>query len=122
MPIGRFSRKIQCQLIASVMTPPTSSPIVPPATATNVNAPIARACSPGLGNIVTIIPRMTAEVAAPPMPCRKRAPTSISWFCEMPHSSEAATNTVSPVRNTRGRPSRSPSRPASSSRPPNGTR
>ena len=35
-PIGRLTKKIQCQLIASVSTPPTSSPIEPPATATNV--------------------------------------------------------------------------------------
>jgi hypothetical protein len=31
MPIGRLMKKIQCQLIASVRTPPASSPIEPPA-------------------------------------------------------------------------------------------
>jgi hypothetical protein len=35
-PIGRFTKKIQCQLIVSVSTPPASSPIEPPATATKV--------------------------------------------------------------------------------------
>ena len=36
IPSGRLTKKIQCQLIVSVNTPPASSPIEPPATATNV--------------------------------------------------------------------------------------
>jgi hypothetical protein len=35
-PIGMLTKKIQCQLIVSVSTPPSSSPIEPPATATKV--------------------------------------------------------------------------------------
>ncbi len=35
MPIGTFTKKIQCQLSACVSTPPTSSPMEPPPTATN---------------------------------------------------------------------------------------
>ena len=35
MPIGRLTKKIQCQLMASVSTPPASRPIEPPAEATN---------------------------------------------------------------------------------------
>ena len=76
MPIGRFTKKIQCQLIDCVSTPPASRPTEPPAEATNANTPIAFACSRGSGNIVTIIPRITAEVIAPPTPCTKRAATS----------------------------------------------
>ena len=34
MPIGTLMKKIQCQLIASVSTPPSSRPIEPPAEAT----------------------------------------------------------------------------------------
>ncbi len=34
MPIGMFTKKIQCQLIVSVRMPPASSPIEPPAEAT----------------------------------------------------------------------------------------
>jgi hypothetical protein len=68
MPIGMLTKKIQCQLIVSVSTPPSSSPSEPPATATKVYAPIAFACSRGSGNMVTIIPRITAEVSAPPTP------------------------------------------------------
>ena len=119
IPIGRLTKKIQCQLIAWVRTPPTSSPIEPPAEATNANTPIAFACSLGSLNIVTIIPRITEEVIAPPAPCTKRAAISIPWLDESPHTAEAAVNTPRPVRNIRRRPTRSPSRPASSSSPPN---
>ena len=34
IPIGTLMKKIQCQLIASVRTPPASRPIEPPAEAT----------------------------------------------------------------------------------------
>jgi hypothetical protein len=36
MPIGRLTKKIQCQLIACVSTPPASRPIAPPAAATKL--------------------------------------------------------------------------------------
>ena len=120
MPIGRLIRKIQCQLIASVMTPPSSSPIEPPAEATKPKTPIAFAWCAGSGNIVTIIPRITAEASAPPMPWTKRAPISISWLWEAAQSSEATVKIARPTRKTRRWPTRSPSRPASSSRPPKG--
>ena len=80
MPIGRLMKKIQCQEIASVSTPPASRPIEPPAEATKPKTPIALACSRGSGNIVTIMPRITAEVSAPPTPCTKRAPISAPWL------------------------------------------
>ena len=60
-PIGTLTKKIQCQSSAWVSTPPASRPIDAPAEATNEKTPIAFACSPGSGNIVTIIPRITAE-------------------------------------------------------------
>ena len=101
MPIGTLMKKIQCQLIASVSTPPASSPIEPPAEATNPYTPIAFACSRGSGNIVTIIPRMTAEASAPPAPWMKRAAISIPWLCATAHSSEATVNTARPIRKTR---------------------
>src|SRR5207237_4050798 len=87
MPIGRFTKKIQCQLIDCVSTPPASRPTEPPAEATNANTPIAFACSRGSGNIVTIIPRITAEVIAPPTPWTNRAATSHHPVCAPPHSS-----------------------------------
>jgi hypothetical protein len=122
MPIGTLTKKIQCQLIDWVMTPPASSPIDPPAEATNAYTPIAFACSRGSGNIVTIIPRITAEVIAPPTPWMKRAATSTSWLWAAPHTVEATVNTTSPARNMPRREIRSPSRPESSSSPPNAIR
>jgi hypothetical protein len=75
-PIGTLMKKIQCQLIPCVSTPPASSPTEPPAEATKLYTPIAFACSRGSGNIVTIMPRITAEVIAPPTPCTNRAAIS----------------------------------------------
>ena len=121
-PIGTLTKKIQCQVSRSVSTPPASRPIEAPADATNEKTPIAFACSPGSGNIVTIIPRITAEASAPPTPWTKRAAISISGLTDSPHSSEARVKTARPARKTVRRPIRSPSRPASSSRPPNAIR
>ena len=122
IPIGMFTKKIQCQLIDWVRTPPSSSPIEPPADATKPYTPIALACSAGSGNIVTIMPRITAEVSAPPMPCTKRAATSCSCVWASPQAIEASVKIARPVRKTPRREIRSPSRPASSSRPPNAMR
>ena len=122
IPIGMFTKKIQCQLIDWVSAPPTSRPIEAPAEATKPKTPIAFACSRGSGNIVTIMPRMTADAMAPPTPCRKRAAISISWFCARPHRTEDAVKTARPARNMPRREIRSPSRPASRSRPPNAIR
>ena len=113
-------KKIQCQLIASVSAPPASRPIEPPADATNPKTPIAFACSRGSGNIVTIMPRITAEVSAPPTPCTKRAPISIPWLDARAQSTEATVNSARPYRKIRRWPIRSPKRPASSRSPPKG--
>ena len=59
MPIGRLTKKTQCQLSAWVSTPPASRPSEPPATETNTYALIARARSPACGNSVTMIARIT---------------------------------------------------------------
>ncbi len=93
-----------------------------PAAPTNAYTPMAFARSPGSGNSATTMPSTTAEDIAAPMPCRNRAATSISALIARPQSSEASTNSVRPASSIRRRPKRSPIRPASSSRPPNGTR
>jgi hypothetical protein len=80
------------------------------------------ACSAGCGNIVTIIPRITAEVSAPPTPWMNRAPISTSWLGATAQASDASVNTASPVKKIRRCPIRSPNRPASNSRPPKGIR
>ena len=119
IPIGRLMKKIQCQLTVCVSTPPTSSPREPPPTATKMYALIARARSPGSGNSVTISAMITEEETAPPRPWMKRATISTAWSSANPHSAEAAVKIATPVRNTRLRPMRSPSRPASSRKLPN---
>ncbi len=68
------------------------------------------------------MPSTTAMVAAPPTPCRARAATSVPWSPATPHSTDARVKRASPEVNIRLRPSRSPSRPASSNSPPNGIR
>ncbi len=72
--------------------------------------------------MVTIIPRITADAMAPPAPCTKRAPINTPWLWAVAHTSDAAVNTASPMRNTRRLPIRSPIRPASRSRPPKAIR
>ena len=122
MPIGRLTKKIQCQLIDWVSTPPASRPTEPPAEATKAYTPTALACSRGSGNMVTIMPRITADVIAPPIPCTKRAPTRTSWLSARPQTSDATVKTPRPARRMVRRPIRSPNRPASSKSPPNAIR
>ncbi len=117
--MGRFTKKIQCQLMAWVKMPPASSPTAPPAEATKAKIPMARAMSRCSGNRVTITPRITADVSAPPTPCTNRAAISMPCDWASPHAIEATVKMASPARKTSRRPARSPSRPASSSRPPN---
>ena len=121
-PIGRLTKKTQCQLSASVSRPPTSRPSEPPATETNTYAPIARARAAASGNSVTMIARITDAWAAAPTPWSRRAAISAPSLVANPHSSEANVKTTRPARKTRLRPARSPSRPASSSRLPKVTR
>jgi hypothetical protein len=68
------------------------------------------------------MPRLTAEATAPPAPCAKRATISNAWVSARPQANDATVNRARPPRNTRLSPTRSPSRPASSSSPPNAIR
>ena len=85
-PTGRLTKKIQCQFSTWVKIPPASRPTAAPAEATKANTPMARACSRGAGNMVTIMPRITAEVSAPPMPCANRAAISMPWLSASPQA------------------------------------
>ena len=89
-PTGMLMKKIQCQLTASVTTPPTSNPIEPPPTATKMYALMALARWAGSGNSVTIIAMITDDEIAPPMPCTKRAAISVFWSSASPHTAEAS--------------------------------
>ncbi len=120
-PSGTLIAKIQCHE-TSVRMPPSSRPMDPPAEATKPKTPMAFPCSFGSGNIITIIPRTTAEFSAPPTPCTKRAAISTSWLGESAQTSEAAVKTAMPMRKIRRWPMRSPMRPASSRKPPKAMR
>ena len=58
-----------------------------------------------------------ARIAAP-TPCRARAPIIQAGDCARPVASEATVNSPIPKTNMRRRPSRSPARAPTSSRPP----
>ena len=122
MPMGRLTKKIQCQLTACVIRPPASNPTAAPAEATKLKTPKAFARSFGSGKRVTIMARITAELTAPPTPWTNRAPISIGCANERPHNTEAPTKIARPIRKTRLRPRRSPTRPARRRRPPNAIR
>ena len=79
---------------------------------------MAFARSMAMGNSVTMMARITEEERAAPSPCTKRAPMSIPWELDAPHTADDSVNRVTPAMNTRLRPTRSPSRPANSSVPP----
>jgi hypothetical protein len=89
---------------------------------TNAYTANARARRRGSGNSVTIMPRITDAVIAAPTPCANRAAISSSGPPASPDTSDEAVKTTSPARNIRRRPTRSPSRPASSSSPPKAIR
>ena len=67
-PIGRLTRKIQCQSSVSVRTPPSSTPMEPPPEATKPKTPIALARSAGSVKRFIVSESETAEATAPPTP------------------------------------------------------
>ena len=74
------------------------------------------------GSIGLLVGGILTDAIAPPPPWMKRAAISISCVCARPHRSEAPVNTARPHMKTRRWPSRSPSRPARSRRPPKAIR
>ena len=120
IPMGRLTRKIQCQSRTSVRIPPRSTPILPPPAATKPKTPIALARSLGSVKSITISDRATAETTAPPRPCTARATTRASCEVARPQPSEASVKSAIPIRNRRWWPKRSPSRPPSRRKPAEG--
>ena len=112
MPIGRLIRKIQCQLIASVRTPPSEQ--------------ADRAAGGGDEAVDADRFRLLARLAgtssrsspgSPPRPARRRCPgrsgrrSASPGSRETAQSSEAMVKIARPTRKTRRWPSRSPIRP-----------
>ncbi len=79
---------------------------------------MARAFSLGPVKMVTNMPRMVAATTAAPAPWTNRAVTNSTWVSARPQKTEAVVNRPTPVRKTFLGPTRSPTRPASSRRPP----
>ncbi len=75
-PIGRLTRKIQCQLRKLVSTPPSSTPIDPPPEATKPKMPMALARSRASVNMFIVSDSDTADATAPPTPWTVRPATS----------------------------------------------
>ncbi|MGC0410444.1 hypothetical protein RKD31_003687 [Streptomyces sp. SAI-163] len=74
-----------------------------------------------LGSVNVVVSRDSAEGArtAAKTPWRARAPKSIAEVVAAPPIAEAAAKPISPMTKVRLRPTRSATRPPSSSRPPN---
>ena len=96
--------------------------MLPPPAATKPMKPIALARSAGSVNSVMTSDSATALTTAPPRPCTARATTRAAGEPASPHTTEAPVKQAMPVTNIRRWPSRSPSRPPSSRKPPNVSR
>ena len=111
IPIGMLMNRIQRQESSSVRTPPRRAPAAPPAPATALHMPIARARACGSRKVVVRIVKVAGDKIAPPRPWAARAEISIAWFWAKPPRRLARVNTVSPTRKIRRRPNRSARRP-----------
>jgi hypothetical protein len=111
MPIGTLSANTDCQPIPSVSAPPTSGPI---ATATPIVAPYKPVAIPSSLplNSWAIRASETANMTAPPMPCTARARLSQVGSGASAATPDATVKIPRPHANTRRRPSRSASEPA----------
>ena len=110
-PIGAFTKKIHRQDRPEVSRPPSSGPM---ATARPVTAPQTPNAVPRSRprNASASSARETANMIAPPMPCRPRESWSIRVLVAKPHRTEAPVNTTRPIRYSRRRPYMSARLPA----------
>ena len=111
IPIGTFRAKTDCQPIPSVRAPPTNGPI---ATATPIVAPYRPVAIPSSLplNSCAISASETANMIAPPTPCTARETLSQVGSGASAATPDATVKITSPQANTRLRPSRSASEPA----------
>src|SRR5215471_13656426 len=102
----------------SVRNPPSSSPTAPPAPAMAPKTPNALPRSAGLVNVTVSVDSAAGASIAPNAPCAPRPITSIAKLVAAPPSAVAAAKPTRPMISIRRRPTRSDSRPPSSSSPP----
>ena len=103
-------KKIQFQLICSVITPPTSGPIASASAETPAQMPIAIPRCRG-GKVAVMIESVAGFISADPAPCTTRAPIRKPALGASPHASEAAVKITSPTMKMNRRPKRSASLP-----------
>jgi hypothetical protein len=118
MPTGTLMKKIHGHEKACVIAPPRTRPTALPPIAIAAHTPSAFARSAPSLNVVEMIASAAGEMNAAPRPCSARAAISEPSFCASPSSSDAMVKTTRPARKKRFRPSRSPTRPPRSRKPP----
>ena len=113
-----MTKKIQLQLIRSVITPPTSGPIARASAETPAQIPIAVPRSRG-GKVAVMIERVAGFISAAPTPWTVRAAISDAAPPASPHQSDAPVKITRPAMKIARRPSRSASLPPVSRSTPN---
>ena len=113
IPTGTLTKKIHSQPRCSVISPPISGPIAtePPTVAPQIPIALARSRP---SNSCAISASAVANIAAAPAPWKPRARLSTVASPERPQANEATVNRAKPKLNTRRRPIRSPTEPATS--------
>ena len=111
IPIGTFTKKMYRQERPLVSTPPSSGPM---ATARPVTVPQTPKATPRSRprNASASSASDTANMIAPPTPCKPRDSCSISVVAANPHSTDAPVNTARPTRYSSRRPYMSARLPA----------
>jgi len=109
---GTLIRKIGRQPPACSSHPPRNGAIAADTPLNPAHVPIACVRSPG-ARVASMIARLAGVISAPPTPSTARAAMSHPMPGAAAHSTDAAVNQPRPARNTRRRPQRSLSEPAS---------
>ena len=110
IPTGTLMKKIQFQLMCSVIRPPTSGPIASASADTPTQMPIAVPRCFG-GKVTVMIESVAGFIIAAPTPCTTRAAISMFALSASPQASDDSVKTASPATKIRRRPKRSASLP-----------
>ena len=110
MPIGRFTKKIHRQSVASRITPPRMGPAMMPSDTVVPLMPSALPRSEG-GNASVVIAKPRAKIMAAPRACTTLAAMRNPIVGESPASTEPNVKTANPAVKMGFLPIMSPSRP-----------
>ena len=109
-PMGRLTKKIQCQLMLSVIRPPMAGPMIELSPKTAPKKPRYLPRSDG----EKMSPMMAIEIgksAPAPSPCSPRNAMNCHMVCERPESSDPTRKMPTPARKRGRLPKRSDSLP-----------